>query len=61
MIYVWDKIIDILVVSWKILCVGVVGLRIDEIDNKFQDDDGYENILVLQELVLMSMLFLWSL
>ncbi|KAJ4169970.1 ATP-dependent DNA helicase yku80 [Fusarium falciforme] len=53
--YVWDKITDIVAASRKTLCVGVVGFRTDETDNKLQDDDGYENIAVLQELGPMSM------
>src|SRR5687767_5995103 len=61
MTYVWDKITDILAASRKTLCVGVVGLRTDETDNKLQDDDGYENISVLQELAPMSMSSLRSL
>ncbi|WAO88574.1 ATP-dependent DNA helicase II subunit 2 [Fusarium falciforme] len=53
--YVWDKITDIVAASRKTLCVGVVGFRTDGTDNKLQDDDGYENIAVLQELGPMSM------
>ncbi|UPK90069.1 hypothetical protein LCI18_001004 [Fusarium solani-melongenae] len=53
--YVWDKITDIVAASRKTLCVGVIGFRTDETDNKLQDDDGYENITVLQELGPMSM------
>ncbi|KAL2693793.1 hypothetical protein Neosp_000356 [[Neocosmospora] mangrovei] len=53
--YVWDKITDIVAASRKTLCVGVVAFRTDETDNKLQDDDGYENIAVLQELGPMSM------
>ncbi|KAF7551605.1 hypothetical protein G7046_g7676 [Stylonectria norvegica] len=53
--YVWDKITDIVSASRKTLCVGVVGLRTDETSNKLEDDDGYENISVLQELGPMTM------
>lgn len=53
--YVWDKITDIVAASRKTLCVGVIGLRTDETDNKLQDDDGYENISVLQQLGPMTM------
>ncbi|RBR25821.1 uncharacterized protein FIESC28_01314 [Fusarium coffeatum] len=53
--YVWDKITDIVAANRKTLCVGVVGLRTDETDNKLQDDDGYENISVLQEMGPMTM------
>ncbi|CAM1505423.1 Fc.00g110600.m01.CDS01 [Cosmosporella sp. VM-42] len=59
--YVWDKITDIVAASRKTLCVGVVGLRTDETNNKLQEDDGYENISVLQELGPMSMSSLRSL
>lgn len=48
--YVWDKITDIVSANRKTLCVGVVGLRTDTSNNKLQDDEGYENISVLQEL-----------
>lgn len=59
--YVWDKITDIVAASRKTLCVGVVGLRTDETNNKLQEDDGYENITVLQELGPMTMSSLRSL
>ncbi|KAJ4268713.1 ATP-dependent DNA helicase yku80 [Fusarium torreyae] len=49
--YVWDKITDIVAANRKTLAVGVLGLRTDETDNKLQDDDGYENIAVLQEMI----------
>ncbi|KJZ71793.1 ATP-dependent DNA helicase II subunit 2 [Hirsutella minnesotensis 3608] len=53
--YVWDKITDIVAANRKTLCVGVIGLRTDETSNKLQEDDGYENITVLQELGQMTM------
>ncbi|PHH72534.1 hypothetical protein CDD80_4472 [Ophiocordyceps camponoti-rufipedis] len=53
--YVWDKITDIVAANRKTLCVGVVGLRTDETNNKLQADDGYENISVLQGLGQMVM------
>ncbi|KAI5465546.1 SPOC like C-terminal domain-containing protein [Mariannaea sp. PMI_226] len=53
--YVWDKITDIVAASRKTLCVGVLGLRTDETNNKLQEDEGYENITVLQELGPMTM------
>ncbi|KFA55777.1 hypothetical protein S40293_01963 [Stachybotrys chartarum IBT 40293] len=59
--YVWDKITDIVAANRKTLCVGVVGLRTDETSNRLQDDDGYENISVLQELGPMTMSSLRSL
>lgn len=59
--YIWDKITDIVAANRKTLCVGVVGLRTDETSNRLQDDDGYENISVLQELGPMTMSSLRSL
>ncbi|KAJ6785724.1 hypothetical protein PWT90_07098 [Aphanocladium album] len=53
--YVWDKITDIVSANRKTLCVGVVGLRTDGTSNKLQDEDGYDNISVLQELGPMTM------
>jgi ATP-dependent DNA helicase 2 subunit 2 len=53
--YVWDKITDIVASNRKTLCVGVVGLRTDETNNKLMEDDGYENISVLQQLGPMTM------
>lgn len=53
--YVWDKITDIVAANRKTLCVGVIGLRTDETNNKLQEDDGYENISILQDLGPMSM------
>ncbi|KAF5229383.1 hypothetical protein FAUST_10453 [Fusarium austroamericanum] len=53
--YVWDKITDIVAANRKTLCVGVLGLRTDDTYNKLQDDDGYENITVLQEMGPMTM------
>nr|AYJ71529.1 Ku family DNA helicase [Purpureocillium lavendulum] len=59
--YVWDKITDIVSANRKTLCVGVLGLRTDETENTLQDDDGYENIAVLQGLGQMTMPALRSL
>lgn len=53
--YVWDKVTDIVSANRKTLCVGVVGLKTDGTSNTLQDDDGYENISVLQELGPMTM------
>ncbi|OAA38891.1 ATP-dependent DNA helicase II subunit 2 [Metarhizium rileyi] len=55
MCYVWDKITDIVAANRKTLCVGVVAFRTDETNNKLQDDDGYENISVIQELSQITM------
>ena len=59
--YVWDKITDIVASNRKTLCVGVVGLRTDDTNNKLMEDDGYENISVLQDLGPMTMASLRSL
>lgn len=59
--YVWDKITDIVAANRKTLCVGVVGLRTDETENKLQDDDGYEHISVIQDLSNITMSGLRSL
>ncbi|PHH63602.1 hypothetical protein CDD81_5694 [Ophiocordyceps australis] len=59
--YVWDKITDIVAANRKTLCVGIVGLRTNETSNTLQEDDGYENISVLQGLGPMSMTHLRSL
>lgn len=50
--YVWDKIATVAQSKRKTWCVGVVGLRTDETENKYMDDDddGYEHISVLQHL-----------
>ncbi|OAA73951.1 Spen like and like SPOC, protein [Cordyceps fumosorosea ARSEF 2679] len=53
--YVWDKVTDIVSANRKTLCVGVVGLRTDETANRLSEEDGYENISVLQELGPMTM------
>lgn len=53
--YVWDKITDTVAASRKTLCIGVVGLRTDATKSKLEDDEGYENISVLQDLGPMSM------
>jgi ATP-dependent DNA helicase 2 subunit 2 len=53
--YVWDKITDIVAANRKTLCVGIIGLRTDETNNKLQEDDGYENISILQDLGPMGM------
>lgn len=47
--YVWDKIATTAQSKRKTWCVGVVGLRTDETDNKYMKD-GYEQISVLQDL-----------
>ncbi|QUC19766.1 uncharacterized protein UV8b_04007 [Ustilaginoidea virens] len=53
--YVWDKLTDIVAANRKTLCVGVVALRTDETHNRLQEDDGYENISVIQELSNLTM------
>lgn len=47
--YVWDKIATIAQSKRKTWCVGVIGLRTDETNNKYMEG-GYENISVLQDL-----------
>lgn len=47
--YVWDKIATIAQAKRKTWCVGVIGLRTDETNNKYMEG-GYENISVLQDL-----------
>ncbi|KAK2050363.1 Ku70/Ku80 N-terminal alpha/beta domain-containing protein [Colletotrichum somersetense] len=53
--YVWDKITTTVAASRKTWTVGVVGLKTDETRNTMQDDEGYENISVLQDLGPMTM------
>ncbi|KUI55519.1 ATP-dependent DNA helicase II subunit 2 [Cytospora mali] len=48
--YVWDKIAATAQASRKTWCLGVIGLRTDETNNKYQKDDGYDNISVLKPL-----------
>ncbi|KAL7785521.1 hypothetical protein V8C37DRAFT_412904 [Trichoderma ceciliae] len=54
MSYVWDKITNVVASNRKTLCVGVVGFRTDE-TNHTLEEEGYENISVLQQLGPMSM------
>ncbi|GJC86472.1 ATP-dependent DNA helicase II subunit 2 [Colletotrichum liriopes] len=53
--YVWDKISTTVAASRKTWTVGVIGLKTDETRNAMQDEGGYENISVLQELGPMTM------
>jgi ATP-dependent DNA helicase 2 subunit 2 len=53
--YVWDKLTTIVAASRKTLTVGVLGLRTDDTSNKMQEDDGYENISVLQDISPLTM------
>ncbi|KAI0481098.1 Ku70/Ku80 N-terminal alpha/beta domain-containing protein [Xylariaceae sp. FL0804] len=55
--YVWDKISTTVAASRKTWNVGVIGLRTDHTDNPLADDneEGYENISVLQDLGPMTM------
>lgn len=59
--YVWDKICTTVAASRKTWTVGVLGLRTDETRNSQQDEDGYNNIAVLQEIEPMSLTSLRSL
>ena len=42
--YVWDKLGATVAAGRKTLCVGVLGLRTEETDNRMGEEDGYENI-----------------
>ncbi|KAJ2895810.1 hypothetical protein MKZ38_006164 [Zalerion maritima] len=48
--YVWDKIGTTVAASRKTWCVGVIGLRTTDTFNPLQEDDGYDNISILQPL-----------
>ncbi|CAK7263862.1 ATP-dependent DNA helicase yku80 [Sporothrix epigloea] len=53
--YVWDKISTTVASSRKTWKVGVVGLRTDTTSNPLQEDEGYDNITVLQKVDVMSL------
>ncbi|KAM0286283.1 hypothetical protein ACHAQH_001013 [Verticillium albo-atrum] len=53
--YVWDKISTVVAASRKTWTIGVLGLKTDETQHVLQDEEGYENISVLQEISPMSM------
>ncbi|CAK7230227.1 ATP-dependent DNA helicase yku80 [Sporothrix curviconia] len=53
--YVWDKISATVAASRKTWKVGVLGLRTDATSNSLQDDEGYDNIAVLQSIDAMSL------
>lgn len=55
--YVWDRLCNIVAASRKTWQVGVVGLRTDDTNNVHHEgnEDGYENISVLQPVGPMSM------
>ncbi|KAI1458335.1 ATP-dependent DNA helicase II subunit 2 [Annulohypoxylon moriforme] len=61
--YVWDKITTTVAASRKTWTVGVVGVRTDKTSNPLQDqqEEGYENISILQELGPMNLTGLRSL
>lgn len=59
--YVWDKISTTVAASRKTWTVGMLGFRTDETGNPQQEEDGYENITVLQEIGSMSLTSLRSL
>lgn len=48
--WIWDKISTTTAASRKTWNVGVLGVRTDETNNPLQEEEGYENISVLQEL-----------
>ncbi|CAK7218662.1 ATP-dependent DNA helicase yku80 [Sporothrix bragantina] len=53
--FVWDKISTTVAASRKTWKVGVLGLRTDATSNSLQDDEGYDNIAVLQDIDAMSL------
>ncbi|KAI1816062.1 Ku70/Ku80 N-terminal alpha/beta domain-containing protein [Poronia punctata] len=53
--YVWDKISTTVLASRKTWNVGVIGVRTDETSNPLEEEEGYDNISVLQELGPMTM------
>lgn len=53
--YVWDKITNIIYLGRKGLVVGVMGFRTDTTKNDMQQEDGYENINVIQTIQNMEM------
>ena len=53
--YVWDKICTTVAASRKTWTVGVLGLRSDTTRNPQEDEEGYDNIEVLQEVEAMSL------
>jgi len=53
--YVWDKICTTAAAGRKTWTVGVVGVRTDVTDNLLQEDEGYDNIQVLQEISIMGL------
>lgn len=50
--YIWDKIATTAQAARKTWCLGVIGVRTDETNNKHHDDHevGYDNISILQHL-----------
>lgn len=49
--YFWDKVASTAQAARKTWCLGVIGLRTDETNNKLQQEgDGYDNISVLKPL-----------
>ncbi|GME54007.1 Ku70/Ku80 arm [Neofusicoccum parvum] len=53
--YVWDKITTAMATGRKTLFQSVVALRSDKTENPLSEEDGYENISVLQSLSPMYM------
>jgi len=48
--WVWDKLTTVVAASRKTLNVGVLGLRTDDTRHALQDEEGYENITIIQDL-----------
>lgn len=42
--YIWDRITTTAQAKRKTWCVGVIGLRTDETRNRYENDQGYNNI-----------------
>lgn len=53
--YVWDKVTNIVYIGRKTVLVGVIGFRTDKTKNHMQNEEGYENITVLQDIQQMLM------
>jgi ATP-dependent DNA helicase 2 subunit 2 len=53
--YVWDKFAEVMIAARKTLFVGIIGLRTDKTAHSLIDDEGYNNISIMQELEPMYM------
>lgn len=48
--WIWDKISTTVAAARKTWNVGVIGVRTNETNTGLEDEDGYDNISILQEL-----------